>query len=195
MLYKTRHFYVPPACKFFSCNLWSIIYHANQSYGGGCPRLEVCFTWIGFSFKFPHLALGFSNTRTPSPPWIHVVRLVVPMSCCNDAASHLVKALGGADVARRVVGGVKWWQVRGIKGLSSCVISTENSPFTFSRVDAQWITTKKDWQEAKRRHKMQQAGKDSPASDGFTESDVDSGAYSKEMDRMRCILYIHGGTS
>jgi hypothetical protein len=143
----------------------------------------------------PYLPLGFSNTRTPSPPWIHVVRLVVPMSCCNDAASHLVKAFGGADVARRVVGGVKWWQVRGLKGLSSWVLSSENSPFTLNRVDAQWITTKKDWQEAKRRHKMQQAKKDNPGGDASAESGADSGVYNKEMDRMRCILYAHGGTS
>lgn len=119
---------------------------------------------------------GFSNTRTPSPPWIHVVRLVVPMSCCNNAASHLVKALGGADVARQVVGGVKWWQVRGLEG-----------------VDAQWIVTKKDWQEAKRRHKMQQTKTDSPGGDAFAESSTDSEAYNKEMDGMRCILYAHGG--
>jgi hypothetical protein len=62
---------------------------------------------------------GFSNTRTPSPPWIHIVRLIVPMSCCDEAALYLVKAFGGEDTARRVVGGVKWWQVRGLKGSSS----------------------------------------------------------------------------
>jgi hypothetical protein len=59
---------------------------------------------------------GFANTRTPSPPWVHVVRLLVPMSCCDEAAGHLITALGGEDVARRVVGGVKWWQVRGVAG-------------------------------------------------------------------------------
>jgi len=38
------------------------------------------------------------------------------MSSCNEAAEYLIKALGGEEAARRVVGGVKWWQVRGIDG-------------------------------------------------------------------------------
>lgn len=66
--------------------------------------------------------------------------------------------------------------------------------FTLNRVDAQWIVTKKDWQEAKRRHKMQQTKTDSPGGDAFAESSTDSEAYNKEMDGMRCILYAHGGT-
>lgn len=59
---------------------------------------------------------GFANTRTPSPPWVHVVRILVPMPSCDEAAVYLVKALGGEEEARRVVGGVKWWQVRGVSG-------------------------------------------------------------------------------
>ncbi|PPQ64555.1 hypothetical protein CVT24_008457 [Panaeolus cyanescens] len=125
---------------------------------------------------------GFSNTRTPSPPWVHVVRSIVPMSCCEEAANYLIKAFGGEDVARRLVGGVKWWQVRGVNG-----------------VDAQWITAKKDWQEAKRKHKMQKdkAAEGSKASTSDpTErgpSTTENGTYEKEMDAMRCILYLHGG--
>lgn len=38
------------------------------------------------------------------------------MPSCDEAAIHLVKALGGEEEARRVVGGVKWWQVRGVSG-------------------------------------------------------------------------------
>jgi hypothetical protein len=38
------------------------------------------------------------------------------MSCCDEAAIHLIEAFGGEDAARRVIGGVKWWQVRGVKG-------------------------------------------------------------------------------
>lgn len=44
---------------------------------------------------------------------------------------------------------------------------------------------------------MQQSKKEahnSPGGDTFAESGADSGAYNKEMDRMRCILYAHGGT-
>jgi hypothetical protein len=38
------------------------------------------------------------------------------MCSCDEAATYLIKALGGEDIARKLVGGVKWWQVRGING-------------------------------------------------------------------------------
>jgi hypothetical protein len=59
---------------------------------------------------------SFSNVRTPSPPWVHVVRLVIPMSSCDEAAVYLIRAFRGEQVMKRVVGGTKWWQVRGIRG-------------------------------------------------------------------------------
>ncbi|KAI8973983.1 Alpha/Beta hydrolase protein [Trametes punicea] len=122
---------------------------------------------------------AFSNTRTPSPPWVHVVRLLVPMSCCDDAATYLIKALGGEEVAKRIVGGTKWWQVRGVKG-----------------VDAEWIVAKKDWQEAKKRQKAREASSPDP---GAASPEADNpnqempATYQPEMDQMRCILYAHGG--
>ncbi|PPQ79997.1 hypothetical protein CVT26_004401 [Gymnopilus dilepis] len=121
---------------------------------------------------------AFSNTRTPSPPWTHVVRTLVPMSCCEEAAPYLIKALGGEEVARRLVGGIKWWQVRGVNG-----------------VDAQWITARKDWQDAKKRHKKQQEQKQNGVKHASVD-DAHDGAesvYEKNMDAMRCILYLHGG--
>ena len=54
----------------------------------------------------------FANLHTPSGPSSHVVRITVPQSCCSEAARVLVRALGGESEARRVVGGVRWWQVR-----------------------------------------------------------------------------------
>ncbi|KAI0776295.1 alpha/beta-hydrolase [Trametes elegans] len=120
---------------------------------------------------------AFSNTRTPSPPWVHVVRLLVPMSCCDDAATYLIKALGGEDVTKRVVGGVKWWQVRGLKG-----------------VDGEWIVAKKDWQEVKRKQKAREQSTDgAPSLDGGNPSQDSPATYQPEMDEMRCILYAHGG--
>ncbi|KAJ7125142.1 Alpha/Beta hydrolase protein [Mycena epipterygia] len=118
---------------------------------------------------------AFANTRTPSPPWVHVVRLIVPMSCCDDAAQYLITALGGEDAARKIVGGCKWWQVRGITG-----------------VDAQWVTARKDWREAKRRYKMYQKSK-TGASEVPVDPAADSAPYEEHMDEMRCILYSHGG--
>ncbi|KAF9446511.1 alpha/beta-hydrolase [Macrolepiota fuliginosa MF-IS2] len=112
---------------------------------------------------------GFSNTQTPSSPWTHLVRVLVPLSSCAEAAMHLVKALGGEDKAREIVGGVKWWQVRGIEG-----------------INGQWITAKRDWREAKRRHKI-------PENSDEAASGNNADTYEKYMDEMRCILYIHGG--
>ncbi|OJT01964.1 AB hydrolase superfamily protein C4A8.06c [Trametes pubescens] len=120
---------------------------------------------------------SFSNTRTPSPPWVHAVRLLVPMSCCDDAAKYLIKALGGEEVTKRVVGGTKWWQVRGLKG-----------------VDGEWIVAKKDWQEAKRRQKARESTSDGgPSLDASQPSQEMPATYQPEMDEMRCILYAHGG--
>ncbi|KAI0253632.1 hypothetical protein BJV78DRAFT_1152772 [Lactifluus subvellereus] len=154
---------------------------------------------------------SFSNVRTPSPPWVHVVRLVIPMSSCDEAAVHLIQAFGGEESMKRVVGGTKWWQVRGIRGL-----------------DAEWISAKKDWQDARRRAKerncpistrrkhpneglgLRNASSEEaelsplPASEGEErhnpplapngrEPARDSATYQPEMDEMRCILYSHGG--
>ncbi|KAI1785206.1 alpha/beta-hydrolase [Ganoderma leucocontextum] len=122
---------------------------------------------------------AFSNTRTPSPPWVHVVRLLVPMSCCDEAATHLIKALGGEEITKRVVGGTKWWQVRGVKG-----------------VDAEWIVAKKDYQEAKRKQKARRMSMDASSpgpQDGENPNQEIPPSYQPEMDEMRCILYAHGG--
>jgi cell wall-associated NlpC family hydrolase len=67
-------------------------------------------------------------------------------------------------------------------------------------VDAQWITTKKDWREAKKRYKefeklrTEDKSKDAHASHHPADQSH-SGSYSEEMDEMRCILYSHGGSS
>lgn len=79
-------------------------------------ELQSGYQALGWSRAVAHHLLGFSNTRTPSPPWTHVVRTLVPLSCCDEAAIYLIKALGGEDVARDIVGGIKWWQVRGVNG-------------------------------------------------------------------------------
>ncbi|KAG2153191.1 hypothetical protein DEU56DRAFT_878912 [Suillus clintonianus] len=130
---------------------------------------------------------AFSNNRTPSLPSTHVVRLLVPLSCCDEAAGYLIQALGGEEFAKRLVGGTKWWQVRGVKG-----------------IDAEWITARKDYQEAKKRSKAKHkegsnteippSESDTPTSGGLpASSSNESNTYKEEMDEMRCILYAHGG--
>ncbi|KAG8685205.1 hypothetical protein FRC11_010946 [Ceratobasidium sp. 423] len=88
----------------------------------------------------------FSNTRIPSPPWVHCVRVMIPLSSCDEAAPLLLQALGGPDA----VGGSKWWQVRGVKG-----------------VDAQWVAVKRDWRDAERRRKQRQEPT-SPTTNGLS---------------------------
>ncbi len=67
---------------------------------------------------------------------------------------------------KRVVGGTKWWQVRGIRGYVSrlapfiprCIAWEVTVPnLLFGRLDAEWISAKKHWQDAQRRAKDQRA--------------------------------------
>jgi acetyl esterase/lipase len=66
-----------------------------------------------------------------------------------------------------------------------------SSALTPSSVDAQWVTARKDWREAKRRYKMHQKSKTSSAAP--VDPAADSAPYEEHMDEMRCILYSHGG--
>ncbi|KAH8985537.1 Alpha/Beta hydrolase protein [Lactarius akahatsu] len=143
----------------------------------------------------------FTNLHTPVGPSSQVVRAAVPQTCCAEAARVLVRAFGGEDEARRVVGGVRWWQVRpGDRG-----------------IDAEWIMDKRDWKEVRRREKaaaaaanktqMRESG--SPGADASSSptplspssgaharvstDDAEVTAYHPEMDEMRCLLWAHGG--
>ena len=78
----------------------------------------------------------------PSLLFTHV-RTLVPLSKCEEAASYLISALGGEEVTKRLIGGVKWWQGRGVNGSAMLyAISRSMSLNTFYRVDAEWIYDK-----------------------------------------------------
>ena len=68
-------------------------------------------------------------------------------------------------------------------------------------VDAEWIATKKDWEQNERKHKerssLNEPRKDSMSSEGSHNDTGDglSTTYDESMDEMRCILYAHGGKS
>ncbi|KAF8119416.1 hypothetical protein EV363DRAFT_1441476 [Boletus edulis] len=126
---------------------------------------------------------AFSNTRTPSPPWVHVVRVTVPMSCCDEAATLLIQVLGGEEHVFLLVGGTKWWQVRGVTGIAG-----------------EWVTAKKDWEGAKKRRKAFQkmktgnSGSSQDAADAMPSSTSEpSNIDDKDADDFRCILWAHGG--
>ncbi|KAJ8086857.1 hypothetical protein PM082_005682 [Marasmius tenuissimus] len=67
---------------------------------------------------------AFTNTHVPAPYWAAVSPVLIPLSTCNDAADIMMEWFGPEDL-KRVVGGERWWQVRGLDG-----------------VDAEWITEK-----------------------------------------------------
>ncbi|KAG7096748.1 hypothetical protein E1B28_004160 [Marasmius oreades] len=67
---------------------------------------------------------AFTNTHIPAPYWAAVSAVRIPLRSCNEAADMLI-AWFGPDELKLVVGGERWWQVRGLDGL-----------------DAEWITEK-----------------------------------------------------
>ncbi|KAI0921632.1 hypothetical protein AcW2_006545 [Taiwanofungus camphoratus] len=60
----------------------------------------------------------FTNTHVPAPFWAAVSPVHIPLSSCNKAADVLIDWFGPEDL-KHVVGGDKWWQVRGLDGIES----------------------------------------------------------------------------
>lgn len=63
-----------------------------------------------------------TNTHVPAPYWAAVSPVRIPLSTCNQAADILIDWFG-PDELKQVVGGERWWQIRGLDG-----------------VDGEWIT-------------------------------------------------------
>ncbi|KAF5333486.1 hypothetical protein D9611_002644 [Ephemerocybe angulata] len=61
---------------------------------------------------------AFTNTRIPSLYWVAISPVRVPLSSCNDAADCLIKWFGQNEL-KKVVGGERWWQVRGLDGIDA----------------------------------------------------------------------------
>ena len=132
----------------------------------------------------PDIAIGLILI---APPSIRNIRLLVPLSSCNEAAEHLIRVLGGPEEATRFVGGIRWWQVRGIQG-----------------IDANWVAEKRDIEAIKRsrreRERKSNSTDQAPSNTGVFEHTNGKGkqrdeesSYPKEMDEMPCMLYLHGG--
>ena len=102
------------------------------------------------------------------------------MSCCDEAAQILIAALGGEEMTKKIAGGTRWWQVRGIAG-----------------VEANWVANKKEWNKAERQHPASDTRSRSPPSnpsiDGHDGGADKNDRYTPELDPMRCMLYFHGG--
>ncbi|KAG9126753.1 hypothetical protein FRC07_002088 [Ceratobasidium sp. 392] len=143
----------------------------------------------------------FTNTHVPSPFWTTVVPLRIPLSSCNDAADLLIKLLrqtstpSGSDYSseeadaefKRVVGGEKWWQVRGLDG-----------------IEAEWIAMKSDWEniskaeqkkeKKKQKHRENTAKRNAKQGKHPMEDPLVNEEYTEDIDNLtRVMLYIHGG--
>ncbi|KAG8980616.1 hypothetical protein FRB90_007591, partial [Tulasnella sp. 427] len=111
---------------------------------------------------------AFTNTYVPPPYWAECVPVTIPLPCCNKAADILIDWFGPEQI-KQVVGGSKWWQVRGLEG-----------------VQAEWIAMKRDWDklrkaEKKAKRSNQGVGKVHPH-------------FSDRLDNMnKVVFYIHGG--
>ncbi|CAL1701139.1 unnamed protein product [Somion occarium] len=66
----------------------------------------------------------FTNTHVPAPYWAAVPPVRIPMSSCNKAADLIIKWFDPEDL-KQIVGGERWWQIRGLDG-----------------IDAEWVTEK-----------------------------------------------------
>ena len=75
--------------------------------------------------RLPQLTLRLStNTHVPAPYWCAVVPVKIPLVSCNEAADALIDWFGPEEL-KRVVGGERWWQIRGLDW-----------------IDAEWVTEK-----------------------------------------------------
>ncbi|RDX53666.1 alpha/beta-hydrolase [Lentinus brumalis] len=61
---------------------------------------------------------AFTNTHVPAPYWCAVVPVKIPLATCNQAADALIEWFG-PDELKRVVGGERWWQIRGLDWIDS----------------------------------------------------------------------------
>ncbi|CAE6480208.1 unnamed protein product [Rhizoctonia solani] len=144
---------------------------------------------------------AFTNTHIPAPFWTTVIPTRIPLSSCNEAADLLITLLrrtstpSGSDYTeeeaeaefKRVVGGERWWQVRGLEG-----------------VEAEWVAMKKDWEQIskaerrkekkKQRHREHTIKRKSKHGKHPAEDPLASEEYTEDIDNLtRVMLYIHGG--
>ncbi|ORX35612.1 hypothetical protein BD324DRAFT_652162 [Kockovaella imperatae] len=135
-------------------------------------------TFMEIATKYPLAALQhFGLVRTPAPPWVGLHRVVIKHHTLDMAAEYLIEAFGGKEMAYKIAGGSKWWQVRAGPG-----------------VEAEWIITKKDWKDYQARERDWKTKAESEQIGLMQDGGLDKdGEFRKEMDELRCMLYIHGG--
>lgn len=125
-----------------------------------------------------------TNMTTPMPPWGMTERCMVPMSSCEAAARCLIQYFGAENMVQ-IVGGHKWWQMRGLEG-----------------VYCEWIAQHADYSSLRARSNKRGtiaamvSQELSSANMSATQRHERAGApeTTEETDRLsRVMLYIHGG--
>ncbi|KAJ3533909.1 hypothetical protein NMY22_g7140 [Coprinellus aureogranulatus] len=107
---------------------------------------------------------AYTNTRVPSPYWVAVCPVQVPLSSCNEAADALIEWFGPEEL-KHVVGGERWWQVRGLNG-----------------IDAEWI--------AEREHIGEDPVPEAELGKTLSKEEQDI----VRMEKLESLMfYIHGG--
>ncbi|KAI5124948.1 hypothetical protein M0805_007375 [Coniferiporia weirii] len=113
---------------------------------------------------------AFTNTHILSPPWAAVSPVLIPFEPCNKAADLLLEWFD-PDELIQIVGGERWWQVRGLDG-----------------VEGEWVTERKFLKESGMAEKMRKQRKERGRNMTDIEMDV------LKMDTLdRVMLYVHGG--
>ncbi|CAA7260033.1 unnamed protein product [Cyclocybe aegerita] len=140
---------------------------------GEVPQDDIFFD-EAFNIVKAFIALGtkntieslqaFTNTHIPAPPWAAVSPVTIPLRTCNDAADSLIEWFGPEEL-KHVVGGERWWQVRGLDG-----------------IDAEWMAQQDDLEP--------QPGTKPPKDKKLSEEEANI----LRMERLdKVLLYVHGG--
>ncbi|RXW25139.1 hypothetical protein EST38_g704 [Candolleomyces aberdarensis] len=145
---------------------------AREKQGKEAPQDDILFD-EAFNIVKSFIELGtnntieslqaFTNTRVPSLYWVAVSPVTIPLSICNEAADTLIEWFGPEEL-NTVVGGERWWQVRGLSG-----------------IDAEWI--------AEREH-LDDAGEKVGNGQKLTREEQDI----LQMEKLESVIfYVHGG--
>ncbi|EJD08015.1 alpha/beta-hydrolase [Fomitiporia mediterranea MF3/22] len=90
------------------------------------------------------------------------------MDICDEAARKLIEGLGGEKMARQLVGGTIWWQVRSTNG-----------------INAQWIVNNgEEVQQRKGLSLSRRLQQKAPVRDS---------EYDSDSNKLPCLLFFHGG--
>ena len=128
-------------------------------------------------------AQDLTNTTTPMPPWGTSEECMIPIVSCQEAASCLIRYFGAENIVE-IVGGHKWWQMRGLDGVYcewisqySDMLALRNCCGSRGSVASMVSQTLKERVTPNSRHERAGAPKNE-----------------EETDRLsRVMLYIHGG--